>query len=464
MIGVVEIPPPASAALRFPGIAARALAFWLALLSGSQAAEDPGFSISPALEVRFPTAPGRVYFVEGSNDAATWTALVGPVFGNGGLHTARLSSRTAPVRFAGYRLRNEDAGTVGIAPASLAGLTLMLNDDGRTESIRLVDLSYAEVTLDGASSFVPYLWAKTGPAAGVLELTSTEELQRIALSFTTSGLGGFHRDEIENDHVEDEDTGAFRLDATPLPGGPASPPPTLTGLTLFLQDAAGSAVYEFQTSASGARLTPGQPDILFSYSWQMQGETAARLTINQRNGLASSWLMDYTTACNGTWTVLAADGTPTPRTGTFTHDGTADNHSTADPNDPCGTWPPHKAPLSLAGRCLSLGSGKTSYCFNGNGTGVRLEKKESGMVEIEPFTYTWTMDCADTGVAEITYPGDDEDEKERLTFDFDSAKYTRQEWDKGWKKGEDPKDFSIGTPSPVAANALRLLDPPVTTP
>jgi hypothetical protein len=241
----------------------------LALSGGSSllhaAGEPAPLQIFTAVEVEFGTVNGKVYQLQGSSNLVDWVSIGDPVFGVGRPVDRVFSTRNGgEVAFGTYRLQELAAPTNGLAPWSLAGLTLNLDDQPGDDLVQFKDDTTGT---DLPSDAFRYTFTRIDADTVQAEVTrGGDRRELLTLTFTATGRGTWSRDEFRKQKLTDRDVGVFSVVSNALVnpptgggtgGGPIDPPPvepipsSLTGLAYLFLDGGSPDRLDFQTATTG---------------------------------------------------------------------------------------------------------------------------------------------------------------------------------------------------------------------
>ncbi|MBN8248611.1 MAG: hypothetical protein J0L84_14375 [Verrucomicrobia bacterium] len=280
----------------------------------SFAAENPPpageLRIHTAIEVEFGTERGTVYQLQGSSNLVDWTAIGDPVFGSGRSVSQVHSTRKGmDVVFQSYRLDIAAAPTNGLAPWSLAGMTLSLDDQPGDDQVRFDTDTEGHELGDSPDPF-RYVFQRTGPD------TVTADLQRdadrhdlLTLTFTAEGQGTWVREEYRKGRLKDRDLGVFTVLATDgagtggtpggdpeNPGGPVTLPAGLAGTVYSFESGCGPVRLEFTSGATGIEhgddVNDDEPNV-FLYTFTLTGTNTTSLVITFKPGRSDEYELTF---------------------------------------------------------------------------------------------------------------------------------------------------------------------------
>lgn len=267
------------------GKAVAAAAVFLASEPAARA-NVPELSLWDAVEIRYPTEPGKIYVVQGSDDLKEWATVQGPVYGTGKTVERLVSTRLRPVNYGFYRLKVELEASGGHAPRDLTGAVFQRCAAEILEAYSFGESGKGKVKReDGVEVPFTWTWLRTGANAGEATVSREDGVREVLkLEYAAKNLG----------RVITEITGLVSGEVYSITGtfGPAAsagtvePPADLTGRALVTGDAAEMERLVFSSSEAGARVlfTGGDPQAAnaraFSCEWKKEGENRAGLTVH----------------------------------------------------------------------------------------------------------------------------------------------------------------------------------------
>jgi hypothetical protein len=293
------------------------LGLLLGPLPVGQAQQPSALKIFTAIEVEFDTVPGQVYLLQGSSNLVDWVNIGQPVFALGNKVTQVFSTRSGgEVSYGNYRLQIQTAPTNDLAPWTLAGLTLQLDDTPGHDLLRFLTDTTGEESGPSPDPFT-YTFSRPGLNQVRLELVfADQETQVLTLSFTSPGLGTWAREEIRNGQVTDRDTGTFHVVSGGSPGNPGGGdggttpgadlpvPTTLTGLAYAFQAGDDPERLEFTTATEGVEYEehkPGHDNHRFTYEYTLTGTNTARLVVGFKVGKWHEYELTFASGAQGTF-------------------------------------------------------------------------------------------------------------------------------------------------------------------
>lgn len=281
--------------------------------------------IFTAIEVEFPTVPGKVYQLQGSSDLKTWTDLGETVFGNGSTVTRTLSSRrVGVVGFESYRLTVVETAPVGLAPWTLAGGRIVLGDDGGHEWYQFTTETNGTKVSDSESEAFRYTFLRTGENDVQADLTRgggyySDRHELFSFHFTTTNSGSYVRDEYRAGRLKDRKVGAFTLGegGAVVPGGNggggsqgsgggggiAEAPGSLTGTAWLARSGSSPDRLEFLSGTAGVEQSTeaGDDPKGFTYTYAVRDAVTAVITVRFREDRWEEYTLTFTAAGKGTF-------------------------------------------------------------------------------------------------------------------------------------------------------------------
>jgi hypothetical protein len=282
-----------------------------------QAQQPSALKIYTAIEVEFDTVPGQVYLLQGSSNLVDWVNIGQPVFALGNKVTQVFSTRNGgEVSYGNYRLQIQTAPTNDLAPWTMTGLTLQLDDTPGHDLLRFLTDSTGEESGPTPDPFT-YTFSRPGLNQVRLELNFADhESQVLTLSFTSPGLGTWAREEIRKGQVTDRDTGTFHVvnggspgnpgggDGSTTPGADLPVPTALTGLAYAFQAGDDPERLHFTTATEGIEYEdnePGDDSHRFTYEYTLTGTNTARLVVGFKVGQWDEYDLTFANGAQGTF-------------------------------------------------------------------------------------------------------------------------------------------------------------------
>ncbi|HUF62694.1 MAG TPA: hypothetical protein VMN36_11515 [Verrucomicrobiales bacterium] len=412
-------------------------AVWLATVLLSLALAGPALAdrfleIQPGVEVTFPTQRGNAYLMEISTDLEHWLPAGPFCFGDGRpVHEYfPAASRSGQRHF--FRLRILDAGSIGLAPVSLTGQTLVFNEGFQQRRFDLIAGGLARETTNSQGLTYSFDFLKCAPDEAKLELFDDfTGQQTIHLSFTSREVGSYRWVRRKAGRIADIDEGTFttiptrRFAGLSTGGSPAS----VTGLTaVFDLGVLRTVVFSEDTRLQFSGESSYNPS---AYIFSRYSDHKATLRIFSSNGVEEVFELEFIDRWGGSFIMrqyhegvvedvergtFSLSGGPLEAGGTDPGDDGGGNHSgggdgTIEPID--------YRPASLAGFALDIlvKYGPRRLCFTTLESGHSIWLK-AGSPEYCPFTYHYEKIMENRARLTITYPGDSGDEVEVYDLSF----------------------------------------------
>lgn len=414
-----------------------------------------GITIHTAIEVEFGTESGKVYQLQGSSNLGDWSGIGDAVFGNGRAVSRVFSTRTGDeVAFQSYRLDVGDVPTNGLAPGSLAGVTLSLDDQPGGDRMRFVSET------DGVDEGVqpdPFTYAFSRVdlntvTAGIRVASDKRDL--LTLTFTAPGMGTWVREEYRREKLKDRDTGVFLVlsEGGSGTGGGTNTPPVvpvdmpaaLAGLAYVFESGCGPVRLEFTSAGTGVEVgddvNDDEPN-LFTYQFAASGANAASLVITRKPGRYDEYDLTFVSGAQGAFVRREfRDGVLRD-----TDHGSFSSAGTVPVNPPAGTGTMPTGTLSGLAYVMSGGESVDRLVFATATTGTEISD-DVGDTEPNVFTYTYSVTGRSTAALVVRFKADRWDEYDLTFLDGNLGGFVRREFQKNSLKDTDTGIFS-GSPS-----------------
>jgi len=440
--------------------------------SASFAQAPAPLKIFTAVEVEFGTLTCKVYQLQGSSNLVDWVSIGAPVFGVGRDINQVFSTRNgSEVVFGSYRLQEEAAPANGLAPWSLAGATLSLDDTPGQDLIQFTDASKG---LDLGVAPDPFTYVFTRVDADTVRTDvdyGDGKKDVLTFTFTTQARGTWIREEYRKERLKDRDLGVFSVVSNTIPAvvpdpttpppppvdpgtpnAPAEPPTSLAGLTYQFQSGENPDRLEFKTASSGVELGDDGDDDepnLFSYSYTTTGTNSAKVVLTFKPGRTNEYELTFATAGrgsfirrefrdgrlkdtdNGAFSVLGNN----PGNGNGGNTGGTGGNTGGNTG---GTVDGVPAGPSLEGVRYTFATGETPdiLTFSSAAAGT-----ETGDSDPSPFAYTYEKTGAATARLTVRFKADKWDEYDLTFTAATKGSFVRREYDKSQLKDTDNGTF-----------------------
>jgi hypothetical protein len=451
--------------------------FAAVLPSANLLAQDPSpLKIFTAVEVEFGTQSGKVYQLQGSSNLVEWVNIGAPVFGVGRDITQVFSTRSGgEVTFGSYRLEQVAAPTNGLAPWSLAGATLSLDDTPGDDLMQFTDATRGVDLGDDPDPFA-YVFTRVDADTVRTDIDYGDGKKDVlTLTFTAPTRGTWVREEYRKERLKDRDLGVFSVvsntvpNVNPNPGTPPPPPvdPGTTNSPAEPLTGLAGVIYQFQSGEHPDRLefkdaTTGleigddvdddEPNA-FTYTYAVTGTNTATIVVTFKPGRHDDYELSFTSGGRGTFvrrefrngTVKDTDnGAFSTVTGPSTPGGNGndDNGGNTGGNggNTGGNTNPGTAPAgpSLEGIVYRMVTGEDPdvLTFTNATAGV-----ETGDDDPSSFTYTFTNTGTSTARLVVRFKPDRWDEYDLTFVGANGGTFVRREYDDNELKDTDSGTF-----------------------
>ena len=454
--------------------------FAAVLPSANLLAQDPSpLKIFTAVEVEFGTQSGKVYQLQGSSNLVEWVNIGAPVFGVGRDITQVFSTRSGgEVTFGSYRLEQVAAPTNGLAPWSLAGATLSLDDTPGDDLMQFTDATRGVDLGDDPDPFA-YVFTRVDADTVRTDIDYGDGKKDVlTFTFTAPTRGTWVREEYRKERLKDRDLGVFSVvsntvpNVNPNPGTPPPPPvdPGTTNSPAEPLTGLAGVIYQFQSGEHPDRLefkdaTTGleigddvdddEPNA-FTYTYAVTGTNTATIVVTFKPGRHDDYELSFTSGGRGTFvrrefrngTVKDTDnGAFSTVTGPSTPGGNGnddddDNGGNTGGNggNTGGNTNPGTAPAgpSLEGIVYRMVTGEDPdvLTFTNATAGV-----ETGDDDPSSFTYTFTTTGTSTARLVVRFKPDRWDEYDLTFVGANGGTFVRREYDDNELKDTDSGTF-----------------------
>jgi len=437
--------------------------FAAAIPSARLLAQDPSpLKIFTAVEVEFGTQTGKVYQLQGSSNLVDWVNIGAPVFGVGRDITQVFSTRSGgEVAFGSYRLEQVAAPTNGLAPWSLAGATLSLDDTPGDDLMQFTDATRG---LDLGDDPDPFAYVFTRVDADTVRTDidyGDGKKDVLTLTFTAPTRGTWVREEYRKERLKDRDLCVFSVvsntvpNVNPNPGtpppppvdpgttnAPAEPPTGLAGVIYQFQSGEHPDRLEFKDATTGLEIGDDVDDDepnTFTYTYTVTGTNTATIVVTFKADRHDDYELSFTSGGRGTFvrrefrngTVKDIDN---GAFGTVTGPGNNGNGNNGGNTDP-GTAPVGPSLEGLVYRMVT-GEDPDVLTFNSATAGV-----ETGDDDPSSFTYTFTNTGTSTATLVVRFKSDRWDEYDLTYVGSNGGRFVRREFDDGELKDTDTGTF-----------------------
>lgn len=452
--------------------------FAAVLPSANLHAQDPSpLKIFTAVEVEFGTQTGKVYQLQGSSNLVDWVNIGAPVFGVGRDITQVFSTRSGgEVTFGSYRLEQVAAPTNGLAPWSLAGTTLSLDDTPGDDLMQFTDATRGVDLGDDPDPFA-YVFTRVDADTVRTDIDYGDGKKDVlTLTFTAPTRGTWVREEYRRERLKDRDLGVFSVvsntvpNVDPNPGtpppppvdpgttnSPAEPPTGLAGVIYQFQSGEHPDRLEFKDATTGLEIGDDIDDDepnTFTYIYTVTGTNTATIVVTFKPGRHDDYALSFTSGGRGTFvrrefrngTVKDTDnGAFSTVTGPSTPGGNGGNDDDDDnggntSGNAGGNTNPGTAPAgpSLEGIVYRMVTGEDPdvLTFNNATAGV-----ETGDDDPAGFTYTYTSTGTSTARLVVRFKPDRWDEYDLTFVGTNGGTFVRREYDDNQLKDTDSGTF-----------------------
>ena len=421
-----------------------AVAAFMAMRALPAATPSPtALTISPAVELEFPTELGKTYQLQGAVNLTNWTDIGSKVYGHGRSVSRIFSTKgSGAVTYAAYRVQVGDATTNGFAPWSLSGARIQMDDHSSNNVVEFTNDDHGRDSYAGAPDPFTYEFTRVSDNLAQIDRTFTADRRELlTYSYTAPGLGTWVREEYRQGSFERRVLGVFRyladttnqipgvsLPPVPILGvQPPAPPNVLTGLVYHVMSGSRPDELRFTTPTSGiempspatstdeneSEVSPGGNT--FTYTHQVLSTNTASLIVNFGyygfGGDKNEYDLTYTDGPSGTFVrrIYRLGVLYSTDTGAF-------SPFAALPPTSGGTNPPPviaaEPPKNPAGLTFTLHDDSTPsrLVFQSTAAGILFDDSAP-----DAFTYTYTATGALTYKLRVEYKADRWDEID-LTF------------------------------------------------
>jgi len=433
-----------------------ALASMACGLSFAALSAPAALTIHTAIEVEFGTETGRIYQLQGSSNLVDWTGIGDAVFGNGRAVSRVFSTRTGDeVAFQSYRLDVGDVPTHGLAPGSLAGVTLSLDDQPGRDRMRFV--SETEGVDEGVQPDpFTYVFSRVDLNTVTADIrVASDKRDLLTLTFTAPGMGTWVREEYRKEKLKDRDTGVFSVlsdnGSGPGTGGTNTPPvvpvdmpSALAGLAYVFESGCGPVRLEFNSAGTGIEVGDDVNDDEpngFTYQFATTGTNTASLVITRKPGRYDEYDLTFASGAQGAFVRREyRDGALRD-----TDRGSFSSAGGVPVNPPAGTGTMPTGTLSGLSYVMSGGESPDRLVFASATTGTEYSDDVDD-TEPNTFTYTYSVTGSSNASLVVRFKADRWDEYDLTFLDGNLGGFVRREFQKNVLKDTDTGIFS-GSPS-----------------
>lgn len=399
--------------------AARIVPLLLSLVTGLSVVAAgqnlPAPQVSPARRFQFTPPAGTAWTVQGTVDGRTWTDLAGPFFAVG-----KMEDQLQPAGAErNYRLLYIDPASVGFAPVSVGGQTLIAEHQGKARHIVFMDATFGILRLGDthARSFTA-TWTKTAPNKAEAILTGADgSFTILKVEFIAAGLGHWGMEDIPSIEAAalvkvPIDCGSFALISglASRSGSGTVVPSDLSGRRLVLNESGVISLLEFtgadrvSVKKIGGAVLPG------TYDYDPEDRIRGHLALNLPGSAREEFRLEMQTPSTGKMVSTTATAGRSPlRSGTFTL-----------PNRPEPLLNALCPPTGIAGLTYVFAdSAPCTMTFYANGEGVQ-RKEVSGITRVTHFRYLYSRTGGEGADIAVTFPGANGDLVDNYELDFDN--------------------------------------------
>jgi len=460
--------------------------FAAAIPSARLLAQDPSpLKIFTAVEVEFGTQSGKVYQLQGSSNLVDWVSIGAPVFGVGRDITQVFSTRNGgEVAFGSYRLEQVAAPTNGLAPWSIAGATLSLDDTPGDDLMQFTDATRGVDLGDDPDPFA-YVFTRVDADTVRTDIDYGDGKKDVlTLTFTAPTRGTWVREEFRKERLKDRDLGVFSVvsntvpNVNPNPGtpppppvdpgttnAPAEPPTGLAGVIYQFQSGEHPDRLEFKDATTGLEIGDDVDDDepnTFTYTYTVTSTNTAKIVVTFKADRYDDYELSFTSGGrgtfvrrefrkgtvkdidNGAFSTVTGPGTPggngNGNGNDDDDDGDDDNGNGNNGGNNGGNTDPGTAPAgpSLEGIVYRMVTGESPdvLTFNSATAGV-----ETGDDDPSSFTYTFTNTGTSTAKLVVRFKPDRWDEYDLTYVGANGGRFVRREYDDGELKDTDSGTF-----------------------
>ncbi len=260
--------------------------------------------IRHATEIEFQAERGHYYQLQRSTNLVDWQNFDDAIYGHGGRERRLRSTRPADGATHEYvRVVITDAPTNGLAPWSLAGLSLELDDEPGGDVVKFSsETAGQDLSDDGDVDSFRYAYTRLGSGEGSAVLTyASNRVDALTFSFTGPGTGTWSRDEYRDGRLRDHDAGPFRIVSLAASGGATgavvnpnvvvappvaapAPPASLSNVVYYFQSSGVPDRYDFLDDRNGREVQgvvqEGLPTNSLVYTYTVLGSNTASLRLS----------------------------------------------------------------------------------------------------------------------------------------------------------------------------------------
>lgn len=493
-------------------IAKFALATTVALgaIPGAVAGE---IEIRRATEIEFEAERGHYYQIQRSTNLVDWQNIEDNIYGHGGRERRLRSARSDDGSSREYfRVVATDAPTNGLAPWSLEGISMELDDEPGGDVMRFNTATTGLDVSEGDSDPFTYVFTRQGVSEGTAQLVyASNRIDVITFAFTGPGVGTWSRDEFRDGRLKDHDVGPFRIvGIAPAPGGSnapvvnpnvitappvgtPAPPASLSNLVYYFQSSGVPDRYEFDDDRNGREIQgvvqEGLPTNSLSYTYTVLSSNTASLQLSfgyyGMGGDRYDCDLTFTDGSSGHFVrrlyrrgvlkdtdegAFSQNSELTHGSGGYTPPPASTNSASSWPPVVTPTAPP-APPASLFGKTYFVYTSPSpdQYQFSGQGYGYATPNASRiDEVETTPggnvYMYTYTDHGSNSASLVITYGyynlGGDREEYDLTYVDGSTATFNRRLYRLGVLYTNQSGIFSTQSVLPYAYNSGSTNTPP----
>lgn len=259
----------------------------------------PPLTLWNAVELSHGTDQDETYILEHSTDLSLWTAIGGPVYGDGDQAGHLVSAFNTNAASGFYRLKVNTRPPEGKSRWSMDGCRMLLNTSGgacvmtfgsdATGSMMAADAGLAAFTWD---------WQRTGLDTGRATVTWPGGIvETMDLQFTGEHAGVFSSRKTAEGLFAGAASGTFRDDAAASLA--QSAPSSLTNVLLTVSGTGRATGIEVNAFGNAMISGPAGP-AGFACSYTRRSAAEAEMILTNEEGTTETWLLTFTGPACGT--------------------------------------------------------------------------------------------------------------------------------------------------------------------
>lgn len=251
-----------------------------------------------AVEIEYQAGLGQSYSLQGSIGLTNWVDIGSPVLGNGQVVRQIYSTRDSFPGYAAYRLVITPGPTNGLAPWSLAGVRVEMDDSGSSNEVQFLSSTNGHDIYTGGVDPFTFQYSRLAADQGRAERSYAPGRRDVLVyTYTGTGAGSWVREDFEQNVLKNRTVGSFHyLDygtnspGTTVPPGltPPAPPASLGGLVYYSFTGPSPDKFQFGTNNTGIAIAGssfGEVETSnggnsFTYAYNVLSSNTASLTIN----------------------------------------------------------------------------------------------------------------------------------------------------------------------------------------